>query len=218
MISLFVGKTEYLLTERPDQCPMCKKYIEAQPLNVYGALRDKTVFVFKCAREACGEIFLAYYKLTRVAPVERNYYKFLECKPSSFISKEFSDDIKRISPLFSVIYNQAAKAESDGLSYICGPGYRKSLEFLIKDYLIEEMPDRSDEIKSMLLGKCIDGLVTNNNIKLCAKRAAWLGNDETHYVKKWEDKDVTNMKELIDLTVHWISSEIITKRYLQEMP
>ena len=50
-----------------------------------------------------------------------------------------------------------------------------------------------------------------------AKRAVWLGNDETHYVRVWADKDVNNLKHLIDLTIRWIENEIETERVLQEM-
>ncbi len=43
-----------------------------------------------------------------------------------------------------------------------------------------------------------------------AKRAAWLGNDETHYVRKWEGKDLEDLKRLISLTIHWIEMEKLT--------
>lgn len=56
-----------------------------------------------------------------------------------------------------------------------------------------------------------------DNIKNVAKRAAWLGNDETHYVRKWASKDVTNLKQLIELVVRWIENEVETERVLQEM-
>ena len=49
----------------------------------------------------------------------------------------FDDFVNNISPQFSVIYNQAKQAEDFGLNELVGIGYRKSLEFLIKDYLIQ---------------------------------------------------------------------------------
>lgn len=67
------------------------------------------------------------------------------------------------------------------------------------------------------MGNCIQENVQNENIKNVARRAVWLGNDETHYIRKWEDKDVNNLKHLIDLTVRWIENEIETERVLQEM-
>ena len=105
------------------------------------------------------------------------------------------------------------------LDQICGVGYRKALEFLIKDYLISKASDEHiiNSIKSTLLSNCIKKYVQNENIKNVAERATWLGNDETHYVRIWADKDVTNLKHLIDLTVRWIENEVETERVLQDM-
>ena len=47
---------------------------------------------------------------------------------------------------------------------IAGMGYRKALEYLIKDYIIYINPDKESEVKSMLLGKCINDLVENPKI------------------------------------------------------
>ncbi|CAM4463867.1 DUF4145 domain-containing protein [Paenibacillus xylanexedens] len=121
-----------------------------------------------------------------------------------------------LSPNFIKIYNQAAAAELGELTEICGAGYRKSLEFLIKDYLIHLEPQKEVEIQSKLLGHCISG-ITDHDIKTCAQRATWLGNDETHYIRKWEDKDLNDLKILIDLTVNWITNKLLMERYLTEM-
>jgi hypothetical protein len=50
-----------------------------------------------------------------------------------------------------------------------------------------------------------------------AERATWLGNDETHYVRKWEDKDINDLKILIKVTLHWIEMELLTEQYKTEM-
>ncbi len=55
------------------------------------------------------------------------------------------------------------------------------------------------------------------HIKLCASRAAWLGNDHSHYIKKWADKDLENLKDLIHLTVNWIDSALTTEKIKKEM-
>lgn len=48
-------------------------------------------------------------------------------------------------------------------------------------------------------------------------RAVWLGNDETHYVRKWEEKDVNDLKLLVRLTVNWIDNVLLTKKYIADM-
>jgi hypothetical protein len=50
-----------------------------------------------------------------------------------------------------------------------------------------------------------------------AKRAAWLGNDEIHYVRKWEDRDINDLKILIELTCGWVRNNLLTEKYMAEM-
>ncbi len=48
--------------------------------------------------------------------------------------------------------------------------------------------------------------------------AFWLGNDETHYLRKWEQHDVDDLVTLIKLTTNWIEIEHLSKSYVEEMP
>jgi hypothetical protein len=63
----------------------------------------------------------------------------------------------------------------------------------------------------------INDYVNESRIKSTARRVVWLGNDETHYYRTWEDKDIKDMKILIDLTLHWIESEELTRKYEEDM-
>ena len=92
------------------------------------------------------------------------------------------------------------------------------MEFLIKDYLISENPDDKETIRAKPLGQCINDDVADPNIKSVSERATWLGNDETHYVRKWSGKDVGDLKSLIALSVHWIEAALLTKKLIHEMP
>jgi hypothetical protein len=123
-----------------------------------------------------------------------------------------------VSPDFVTIFSEAERAEQTGFKLVCGPGYRKALEFLIKDYVIRSHPDKAEEVKRVLLGKCIADCVTDEKVKQVAARAVWLGNDETHYLRKWEGKDLTDLKALIRLTLHWIEMDELTQEALKEMP
>jgi hypothetical protein len=122
-----------------------------------------------------------------------------------------------VSPNFVDIYGQSLEAERLGLNQICGGALRRAVEFLIKDYLVRKRPDNADSIKKTFLGVCIENYVTDVNIKKCAKRATWLGNDETHYQRKYEQHDIQNLKELIRLTMYWMGSEIMTEKYDVEL-
>jgi len=172
--------------------------------------------VFECPDEDCQRLFIARY--FRIHPVMSDVYNLGECVPWEAFDSEFSEAIQKISPDFCEIANQAQKAEHQGWKLVAGPGYRKSLEFLIKDYLCRLRPDDTEKIKKVELGACINSYVANDRVKKMASRAAWLGNDEVHYVRKWVDKDLEDLKKLIELTVHWIQMEELTETVLKEMP
>ncbi len=74
----------------------------------------------------------------------------------------------------------------------------------------------SRQVTANLLGPCITKFVGDVNIKECAKRSAWLGNDETHYTREWETKDIGDLKVLVRLTVNWIENSTLTKKYINE--
>ncbi len=40
---------------------------------------------------------------------------------------------------------------------------------------------------------------------------AWIGNDETHYVRKFNKEDVNTLILLINLSLKWIEREEVTK-------
>ena len=129
----------------------------------------------------------------------------------------FDQYIENLSPSFCTLWNQSYQAEQSGLKDICGSGYRKALEFLIKDYLISQNPSKQDNYRSKFLGSCIRDDIEDPRIKACAERAAWLGNDEVHYYKKWKAKDVKDLKTLIELSLHWIMMEHLTSTYETDM-
>jgi hypothetical protein len=189
------------------KCPFCHANIVPNYLCI-----DKYNLFVSCCNDSCRSHFI-------IGQNEKG--KYVKILPNSIpSSKEFSEIITSISPSFSAIYNQAYHAEQANLDQICGVGYRKALEFLIKDYLISKETDEKviENLKNKFLNNCIQENVQNENIKNVAKRAVWLGNDETHYIRKWADKDVSHLKQLIDLTIRWIESEVETERVLQEMP
>lgn len=130
---------------------------------------------------------------------------------------KFSDAINNLSPNFVNIFNQSELSEQNGYNEICGMGYRKALEFLIKDYLCKIQPENSDTIKCELLSKSIDR-IPENRIKILAQRCAWLGNDETHYIRKHEDYDVNTLKVLITSVIHYIEAELTFLSALEIQP
>ena len=111
-------------------------------------------------------------------------------------------------------------AEAMQLGQLVGMGLRKALEFLVKDFAIRQAKSdaEKEQIKKKLLAKCIEEHIADAPVREAAKRAVWLANDETHYVRRWEDKDITDVKKLVRLTVNAIENALLTEHYVREMP
>jgi hypothetical protein len=123
----------------------------------------------------------------------------------------FPKEIESLSPTFCEIFNQAVEAEQDGFSQICGIGYGKSLEFLVKDYAIFLHPVQKEIIEKSALAECIKKYMDDESIRNSAELATWLRNDEAHYVRKWVNKDISDLKKLITLIVTIIQTNLLKK-------
>lgn len=133
-------------------------------------------------------------------------FKLEYALPSNPQAEIFDEIINQISPQFSVIYNQSKQAEELGLSELVGIGYRKSLEYLVKDYLIQVQQEPEEIIKNLSLGKCIDKIV-DSKIQTLARGATWLGNDETHYEKRHPEYGIDYIKLFIKTLIEYIVGE-----------
>lgn len=230
--SVDILKRRYIRDKEPNECPLC--HYSVHPEEIYWTLttiEGKREFgleiVYQCPRQECQKLFIARYlrsdvdlpnrSLPGISPGLRQF-ELQELVPTTPQTQHIPQGISALSPLFPEIYAQSMAAENYGLAQIAGGGYRKALEFLIKDYCVSRNQNQVDEIKSSPLASCINRYIDSPQVKLCAERAAWLGNDEIHYVRKWTDKDISNLKELIILAMNWIHSEILTQNYADGMP
>lgn len=200
------------LIEQIEQCPRCKGSIA--PLYMGGSFKHfsyryekmaKIEFYLFCPR--CEQSFIGTY----FASYETGKYSNFALKsvePLVPAKQSFNSNIEKLSPQFVKIYNQSLAAESYGLNEIAGLGYRKALEFLVKDFSIRFNPDDAETIKSMPLGSCIRQYINDDDIQLLVEKAAWLGNDEAHYVRKHNDRDTNDMKTFIAASVYLFSLKL----------
>ena len=169
----------------------------------------------ECINLSCALFYISRYSKTH--GTYNHNFKFDHSIPNVFNAPNIGQEIVNTSESFEKIFTQASEAESKQLDELAGIGYRKAIEYLIKDYCISIKPDKEEDIKSNQLSRVINNYVTDENLKNCANRAVLLGNDETHYVRKWENHDLKDLKILIQLTCTWIQSSILTKKYMDEM-
>lgn len=204
------GDYFYVEYEQITECPKCKKAITPKFLYAYMVPENSSEDTMKlsvleyCA--GCNSVILNEY----LQESNDLYFDILNHSvPNMFKEKIFDEKIKNLSEQFTKVYNQALSAETMQLDEIAGLGYRKATEFLVKDFVIHNHPDKKDDIKKFAISKCIKTYIENNDIKLLAERIAWLGNDEAHYVRKHTDRDITDMKTFIKALLHYINMELI---------
>ena len=206
--------------EKVDSCPLCHSTFSSLPNSKLLISENSSTIKLYCFYVCltCHKAFIVEYKncvykgeatidfswSPHISPIEINY-------------KVFDDYLSNLSKDFVSTYNEAFAAEQYGLKKICGMGYRRALEYLIKDYLIYKYPEDSEHIKSASLSNCIDSTKYSiiSNIKEVAKRCAWLGNDHSHYITKHTDKDLEDLKELLNITSLWILMELKTEEALK---
>lgn len=181
----------------------------------------KVNVLFQCENIKCKKIFIVHYS-SRLEEGQVISTKVESTSPNMVIDIEQNVNISTISEKYYDIYKQAYQAELMGLTDICGMGYRKALEFLIKDYVIYLNKDEPTFDKAKLLekflGRVIKDELDNSKVKEIAQRAVWLGNDETHYFRKWGEKDVSDLKMLIEMIVYMIEMELAYSKALVDMP
>ena len=203
--------------DEPSECPLCKHSLKPTVLSKH-MIDDNNGTPFLCVVYLCThcyELFVCkFINLKRSTNFNHDLLftsSTLSSKePKCFNKRVFEECINKISPAFVKIYNQSLEAEHNALDEVAGIGYRKALEFLVKDFLIQHEHKDENKVKSTALGCCIDTMIESPQLKTVASRATWLGNDQTHYEQKYTDKDITDLKRLIDLTVHWISLICLT--------
>lgn len=209
------GVSAVVVDITPTECPICHMGVQPIDRGLGWLIKNETIAeqVLQCPIEDCQHFFVARY--VRDYP---KHYKLAYCVPLEPPVVPQSPTISRISPDFCAIYEQAEEAYLLGLVLVAGPGYRKALEFLIKDYIIGELAIERASVENAKLGTCIQDYIKSEEIRETAKRAAWLGNDETHYMRKWKDKELTDLKKLITLTIHWIEMKTLTAEVMEDMP
>ncbi|EMF0460703.1 DUF4145 domain-containing protein [Enterococcus hirae] len=197
----------------PNNCPHCGNTMT--PYVYFGAssynlIDNNRIFgiLAQCVIDECHKFYSLQFK--NMFNEDEGYFENILIKDNYRppIKVDLPENIEKVSPTFVSIYTQATKAASEKLDQIAGVGYRKSLEFLIKDYAILNNPEDKEKIEKMPLGTVIEKYLTDfPKLQKLAKAATWLGNDETHYVRKHTNKDIRDMIAFIKSASQFIAAD-----------
>ncbi len=194
-----------------DICPICKRPTNPDLVNssYFPLTEDEThlVLTFRClgCKHFWTEEFIAYFPNSYTGKYAIERIKVIPDLPSDI---PISDDVETVSPIGKQIYVQALKAEHEQLDHIAGIGYRKALEFFVKDFSIVTNPDDEDKIIKMSLKQVIEKYIKDEDLKTFALASAYIGNDEGHYYRNNPDKDFTDLKNYLHGVIHYMEMKL----------
>ena len=184
------GKITNIYIEIIDSCPFCHKKIN--PLSVENYLCNVSVkeakYLQRIFRCPNNECGMVFTALYEICFYEKsNLYVY------SFVKLE---PARPCEPSISKIIRDKF------------PAFYK---------IYKEANATLNEIDKMSLASCIKKYINDPNTKSMAERTAWLGNDETHYLRKWPEKDINDLKVLLKLTINSIENQLLINKYQEEM-
>lgn len=183
----------------PEICPVCGRGTALEP-QFFNQGPNGLLYVFRCSHRDCRCIF-AYF-------LNRNSNKVTSV-PINDRFEGITQEALNISPAFKEIYFQSSSADQLNYSELDGMGYRRALEYLVKDYLLSfQLTDKSKEdVYHMSLSDAIK-LLDNDELKNLAKASSWLGNDYSHTEIKWDDYGMEDLKSFIKAFASFIQFKV----------
>lgn len=180
-------------------CPMCNTSIFPSIQLTYENRHNRTIDAVMLCPNCENTYFERFYQVGD-SMISAQVF------PNKAPQINISDEICEHFPYFATIYREAAIAESLNLNSICGMGYRKAVEALVKQFVSELQPEEQDKILSEPLAQAIKR-IDSPKVKQLATAATWLGNDQTHLVTKYPEYDVKQLKSFINFLCYYIQAE-----------
>ena len=210
--------------QHPNVCPHC--HVTNTPHNKWHQLSNDTddtpmvISAWTCSNHNCNKLFMCQHDWNG----KKFYFnRFLNGLPKGpdwpepILSLKDGKSIgleNQISSKFIKTYLQSLEAENYGLDELAGMGFRKAIEYLVKDWAIQNNPSEKEKIIDSWLGVAIKGYY-KGDLKEILERATWLGNDQAHYNKLFTEFDIDVLKELIDLIMVELDREYKKAHYIE---
>jgi len=219
---MYIGNTNYI-PRNPNICPHCHVVNNPEPIwqartkdtdNV-----DSNISAWKCANSECRKLFIALYQLVegkaKLIRFLNGYPKGPDWpKPILELKNRNGEDTEQSR--FIRTYLQSLEAENYGLDEIAGMGFRKAIEYLVKDWAINTNPEDQEKIQELWLGQVIKKYY-KGDLKDILERATWLGNDQAHYNRLFEEFDIDILKELIALIMVELDRQYKMSHYINSI-
>ncbi|PHV57686.1 hypothetical protein CS009_04955 [Streptococcus macedonicus] len=210
-----VQPTEYFKqsVEVKDTCKICNNI--TSPIVIHNTTKktDNNHYHLALMRfcSQCKHYFIDEFNVETMSVFGRESIENItlqDVKPELPSDIPISDNLAAISPIGKEIYLQSLKAEQEKLDHIAGIGFRKALEFFVKDFVIATNPKDKSKVEKMLLKQVIDKYIKDDTLQTFATASTFIGNDETHYVRKHSDKDLQDLRRYLHGFLHFIEMQL----------
>ena len=219
----FQGRTISIVN--PNICPHC--HIVNTPREVWQVETKDTdntptlITAWLCSNQLCKKIFIANYKADGQSAKFNRFLNGLPKgpewpKPIIDLKSGNSKTEQIVQTRFIKTYLQSLVAENSGLDELAGMGFRKSIEYLVKDWAIQNKPEDKEKIENSWLGSVIKNYYSGD-LKEILERATWLGNDQAHYNRIFEEYDIDVLKVLIALIMVELDRQFKMKHYIDNI-
>lgn len=193
-----------------NHCPFCGTYNDPNKIidlnNIKSDNPLKIVsIIFKTT--CCERYFSSFYLYNQTSLGTLTHLFTYPTIDTEHLPVEFN----LISENFVKIYNQAKTASKLGNFELTCIGYRTSIEFLLKDFLIKVRKLDENKISKMKLADIISHF-ESQEIYVSADVIRIFGNDKTHYIAKYN----FNIQQ-VELYLKFLMDNIL-KEYLLANP
>lgn len=190
----------------PVECPHCGAYstpqISAHTSLSYSGMK---IWLFIFYNDCCDKQSFAIYKK------QGGNAEFLGILPVVHKLPQLPESLGKISPRFVALYQQSFDAEQNSYFELAGSGYRNAIEVLIKDFAIQELKVPEKEVRKKSLSQAIETYLPNINASVSADVMRVLGNDYTHYERRYEDVDFQVLKRYLQIFINSIDCEYLIR-------
>lgn len=180
--------------KKPATCPFCGYGTDATLAQKdFYPFNEINILVATCNCTSCGKTFFFATEYSK----DREYTPITI--PSMSYTPYTNEILSSISERFINMYNQALQAEFVDNIELAAIGYRSALEILVKDYAINELGKDSDEVSKKSLCNAIGEYLNQQDLVATADVIRILGNDYTHYKRKFPEHDFDLLKGYMNI-------------------
>ncbi len=189
----------------PNLCPHCLNRIT--PLAEYAFHNYPSLeIIFRCPNEKCQKIFTSQYFHFNSDLVNESDYHYNSNLVEQHDETIFSDFINILSESFISKFKIAEMAEYKSYNYVATANYKEAFQNLVQDYLKIDNLYNQLYTKNKTIENYINKAINNKTLRELALNVVKIHDNTIKNVIKWNNKDVTNLKKIIQISVKEIES------------